>query len=53
MNDEFRNLHIPAELAVECLTVFSRVKLALKVKDFISENEDKVTALWDGVWHSF
>ena len=33
MNDAFRYLHIPAELAVECLTVFSRVKLALKVTD--------------------
>lgn len=47
LNDAFRHLHMPAELAGECLTVFSRVEYALKATDDISENEDIFTALSD------
>ncbi len=47
MNDAFRHLHMPAELACEFLAVFSRMEYALKATDYASENEGKVTASWD------
>lgn len=47
MNDAFRHLHMPAELACEFLAVFSRMEYALKATVFATENEGKVTAPWD------
>ncbi len=47
MDDAFRHLHMPAELACEFLAVFSRMEYALKATDYASENEGKVTASWD------
>ena len=47
MDDVFRHLQMPAELACELLAVFSRMEFALKATDFASENEGKVSASWD------
>lgn len=47
MNDAFRHLHMPAELACEFLAVFSRMEYALKATDYASESEGRVTASWD------
>jgi len=47
MNDAFRRLHMPAELAWELFAAFSRMEYPLKVTDYASEKEGKVTASWD------
>lgn len=47
MNDAFRHLHMPAELACEFLAVFSRMEYALKATGYASPNEGKVIATWD------
>ncbi len=47
MQDMFRHLHMPPELAVEFLAVFSRMEYALKVTTYAVGNDSKVDANWD------
>ena len=47
MEDIFRHLHMPPELAVQFQAVFSRMEYALKVGGFAVGNEAKVDANWD------
>ncbi|MCY4641501.1 MAG: hypothetical protein OXC41_02210 [Gammaproteobacteria bacterium] len=47
MNDVFRHLHVPADLACEFLAVFSRMEYALKATGYASDNKDKAFASWD------
>ena len=48
MDEAFRHLHMPAELAIEFLAVFSRMEYALKASRYATGNENKVYASWDG-----
>ncbi len=48
MCDPFRHLHMPPELACECLAVFARVEYALKATgEYAAGGEDGVSANWD------
>lgn len=47
MQDMFRHLHMPPELAAEFLAVFSRMEYALKVTTYAVGNDSKVDANWD------
>jgi len=47
MNNAFRHLHLPAELACEFLAVFARLEYSLKATDYASENGGNVSANWD------
>lgn len=47
MDDAFRHLHMPPELACEFLGVFSRLEYALKATIYGTENEGRVEACWD------
>lgn len=47
MSEAFRHLHMPAELAIEFMAVFSKTEYALKGTEHDSEQEGKVTATWD------
>ena len=47
MNNPFRHLHMPEDLACMFLAVFSRMEYALKATDYVYENKGKVTASWD------
>ena len=47
MNDVFRHLHMPADLACEFLADFSRMEFALKAIRYASENEGRLTPSWD------
>ena len=47
MQDMFRHLHIPPELACEFLAVFSRMEYALKSTTYAVGNHKKVDPAWD------
>ncbi len=47
MNDAFKHLHMPAELACEFLAVFSRIEYALKSRNFAIGHERRVDPAWD------
>ena len=47
MDQAFRHLHMPAELACEFLAVFSRMEYALKATRFPEGHQGKVFASWD------
>ncbi|CAH9066373.1 hypothetical protein PSEHALCIP103_03573 [Pseudoalteromonas haloplanktis] len=47
MEQVFRHLHMPPELACEFLAVFSRMEYALKATRFQDGNEDRVSASWN------
>ena len=47
MNDEFRHLHMPPELASEFLAVFSRMEYALKASKYAIRAGNGVNASWD------
>lgn len=47
MDNAFRHLHMPAELACEFLAVFARMEYALKATRFAAGNGRAVSASWD------
>lgn len=47
VQDMFRHLHMPPELAIQFMAVFSRTEYALKVTTYAVGNESKVEANWD------
>jgi hypothetical protein len=47
MEDVFRHLHIPPELACQFLAVFSRMEYALKSTRYAIGSEKKVDPAWD------
>ncbi len=47
MNNEFRHLHMPSELACEFLAVFARMEYALKATRFAVGDGGAVSANWD------
>jgi hypothetical protein len=47
VNEAFRHLHMPPELACDFLAVFSRMEYALKATDYVQGGEDRVSACWD------
>lgn len=47
LENMFRHLHMPAELAVEFSAVFARMEYALKTGGFAVGNESKVDPNWD------
>jgi len=47
MNQEFQHLHMPVELAIEFIAVFSRMEHALKSTKYAIGNESRVDPAWD------
>ena len=47
MDNAFRHLHMPAELACEFLAVFARMEYALKATRFAAGNGRTVSVSWD------
>lgn len=47
MDNAFRHLHMPSELACEFLAVFARMEYSLKATRFAVGNEGGVSANWD------
>jgi len=47
MDNAFRHLHMPSELACEFLAIFARMEYALKTTCFAVGNEGWVSANWD------
>jgi hypothetical protein len=47
MNQVFKHLHLPPDLAIEFMAVFSRFEHALKSTNYAIGSENRVDAAWD------